>query len=243
MDFTYEAIAKTIDHSLLNPTLTWTDLERGCHLARDYQVASVCIMPFAVKHCAEILKGSGVKTGTTIGFPHGGHTTETKLAEAMAAIDDGGEELDMVINISKALSGDWAYVRHDIHHLTHAIHARGAKLKVIFENCYLNDHQKIALCEICGEIGVDWVKTSTGYGSGGATDEDLILMRKHSPAKVQVKAAGGVRTLDRLLEVRALGATRCGATQTVAILEEAKHRLGMAAAPESPAKERSTGLY
>lgn len=243
MDFTYEAIAKTIDHSLLNPTLTWTDLERGCHLARDYQVASVCIMPFAVKHCAEILKGSGVKTGTTIGFPHGGHTTETKLAEAMAAIDDGGEELDMVINISKALSGDWAYVRHDIHHLTHAIHARGAKLKVIFENCYLNDHQKIALCEICGEIGVDWVKTSTGYGSGGATDEDLILMRKHSPAKVQVKAAGGVRTLDRLLEVRALGATRCGATQTVAILEEAKRRLGMAAAPESPAKERSTGLY
>ncbi|MCC6263809.1 MAG: deoxyribose-phosphate aldolase [Bryobacterales bacterium] len=243
MDFTYETIAKTIDHSLLNPTLTWADLERGCHIAREYQVASVCIMPFALKHCAEMLKGSGVKPGTTIGFPHGGHTTDTKLAEAMAALDDGGEELDMVINISKALSGDWAYVRHDIHHLTHAIHARGAKLKVIFENCYLNDRQKIALCEICGEIGVDWVKTSTGYASGGATDEDLILMRKHSPAKVQVKAAGGVRTLDRLLEARALGATRCGATQTVAILEEAKRRLGMAAAPEARAKDGSTGHY
>lgn len=243
MSFTYEDIAKTIDHSLLNPTLTWGDLERGCHVARDYQVASVCIMPYAVKHCAEILAGSGVKAGSTVGFPHGGHTTDTKLAEAMAAIDDGGEELDLMINVSKALSGDWAYVRHDIHHLSHAIHARGAKLKVIFENCYLKDHQKVTLCEICGEIGVDWVKTSTGYGSGGATDDDLILMRKHSPAKVQVKAAGGIRTLDRVLDVRALGVTRCGATQTVAILEEAKHRLGMTAEPGARAKDGSTGHY
>ncbi|MDZ7639494.1 MAG: deoxyribose-phosphate aldolase [Bryobacterales bacterium] len=242
MDFTYEDVAKMIDHSLLNPSLTWADLERGCHVARDYQVASVCIMPFALKHCAEILAGSGVKASTTIGFPHGGHKTEIKLAEAMAAIDDGGEELDMVINISKALSGDWQYVRHDIHHLTHAIHQRGAKLKVIFENCYLSDEQKVTLCEICGESGVDWVKTSTGYGSGGATDADLILMRKHSPAKVQVKAAGGVRTLDRLLEVRALGVTRCGATQTVAMLEDAKQRLGMATGVGAQA-EGAPGLY
>jgi deoxyribose-phosphate aldolase len=242
MSFTYEDVAKMIDHSLLNPTLTWADLERGCHIARDYQVASVCIMPFALKHCAEILAGSGVKASTTIGFPHGGHKTEIKLAEAMAAIDDGGEELDMVINISKALSGDWEYVRHDIHALSHAIHERGAKLKVIFENCYLSDDQKVRLCEICGEIGVDWVKTSTGYGSGGATDADLILMRKHSPANVQVKAAGGVRTLDRLLEVRALGVTRCGATQTVAMLEDAKQRLGMAMGIGAQA-EGAPGLY
>ncbi len=242
MDFTYEDVAKMIDHSLLNPTLTWADLERGCHIAREYRVASVCIMPFALKHCAEILAGSGVKAGTTIGFPHGGHTTETKLAEAMAAIDDGGEELDMVINISKALSGDWPYVRHDIHHVTHAIHARGAKVKVIFENCYLSDKQKVELCKICGEVGVDWVKTSTGYGSGGATDADLILMRKYSPARVQVKAAGGVRTLDRLLEVRALGVTRCGATQTVAILEEAKKRLGITTGIDAHA-EGAPGHY
>lgn len=242
MDFTYEDVAKMIDHSLLNPTLTWADLERGCHIAREYRVASVCIMPFALKHCAEILAGSGVKAGTTIGFPHGGHTTETKLAEAMAAIDDGGEELDMVINISKALSGDWPYVRHDIHHVTHAIHARGAKVKVIFENCYLSDKQKVELCKICGEVGVDWVKTSTGYGSGGATDADLILMRKYSPARVQVKAAGGVRTLDRLLEVRALGVTRCGATQTVAILEEAKKRLGITTGMDAHA-EGAPGHY
>lgn len=242
MDFTYEDVAKMIDHSLLNPTLTWADLERGCHIAREYRVASVCIMPFALKHCAEILAGSGVKAGTTIGFPHGGHKTETKLAEAMAAIDDGGEELEMVINISKALSGDWPYVRHDIHHVTHAIQARGAKVKVIFENCYLSDKQKVELCKICGEIGVDWVKTSTGYASGGATDADLILMRKYSPAKVQVKAAGGVRTLDRLLEVRALGVTRCGATQTVAILEDAKKRLEIATGAGAHAEE-APGLY
>ena len=242
MEFTYEDVSKMIDHSLLNPTLTWVDLERGCQIARDYNVASVCIMPFALKHCAEILAGSTVHPSTTIGFPHGCHKTEIKLAEAMAAIDDGGIELDMVVNISKVLSGDWEYVRHDIHHLAHHIHDRGAKLKVIFENCYLTDTMKVRLCEICGEIGVDWVKTSTGYGSGGATDEDLILMRKHSPANVQVKAAGGVRTLDRLLEVRALGVTRCGATQTVAMLEEAKRRLGMPTGVGAQA-EGAPGLY
>lgn len=243
VDFTYDGIAKMIDHSLLNPTLTWADLEKGCHIAREYQVATVCIMPYALKHCAEILAGSGVKPSTTIGFPHGGHTTGIKLAEALAAIDDGAEELDMVINISKALSGDWAYVRHDIHHVLHAVHARGAKLKVIFENCYLKEHHKVALCEICGELGVDWVKTSTGYGSDGATNADLILMRQHSPARVQVKAAGGIRTLDRVLEVRELGVTRCGATQTVAILEDAKHRLGMAASEGEHPKPSAPGHY
>ncbi|MCU0229411.1 MAG: deoxyribose-phosphate aldolase [Bryobacterales bacterium] len=228
MEFTYEDVAKMIDHSLLNPTLTWANLEKGCLIAREYNVASVCIMPFALKHCAEILQGSTVQPSTTIGFPHGGHQTDIKLAEAMLAIDDGATELDMVVNISKVLSGDWEYVRHDIHHVVHHSQQRGAKVKVIFENCYLTEEQKIRLCEICGEIGVNWVKTSTGYGTGGATDADLILMRKHSPAKVQVKAAGGVRTLDRLLEVRAMGVTRCGATQTVAMLEDAKLRLGMA---------------
>jgi deoxyribose-phosphate aldolase len=228
MEFRYHDVAGMIDHSLLNPTLSWTDLEKGCHIARDYQVASVCIFPFALKHCAEILAGSTVKPTTTVGFPHGVNKTEIKLAEAISAIEDGAMELDMVVNISKVLSGDWEYVRHDIHHVTHNAQQRGAKVKVIFENCYLSDDQKIRLCELCGEIQVDWVKTSTGYGSGGATDADLILMRKHSPAGVQVKAAGGVRTLDRLLEVRALGVTRCGATQTVAMLEEARKRLQMA---------------
>ncbi|MFN3683588.1 MAG: deoxyribose-phosphate aldolase [Fimbriimonadaceae bacterium] len=227
MEWTYADVAKMIDHSLLNPTLTVQQLEDGCRLARDYDVASVCIMPFYLARCAEILAGSTVQPSTTVGFPHGGHTTEVKLAEVRRALQDGGTELDMVVNISRVLSGDWGYVADEVRALTEATHAGGAKIKVIFENCYLDRDQKIRLCEICGEAGVDWVKTSTGYGTGGATDEDLRLMREHSPASVQVKAAGGVRDLDRLLQVRALGVTRCGATRTKEILDEAKRRLGL----------------
>jgi deoxyribose-phosphate aldolase len=225
VNYTYFDLAKMIDHSLLNPTISVPDLEQGIQIALEYDVASVCIMPYYLKRCAALLKGSAVRVSTTIGFPHGGHTTGVKVAEAEQALTDGGEELDMVVNISQVLSGNWDYVTQDIRAVTEITHAAGQKVKVIFENCYLNDDQKIALCRICGEIGVDWVKTSTGYGSGGATDADLKLMRANSPARVQVKAAGGVRTLDRLLEVRALGVTRAGATRTVEILNEAKQRL------------------
>ncbi len=225
MDYTYTDIAKMIDHSLLNPTLTAAELEQGILVARTYDVASVCIMPYYLRRCAELLAGSAVVPSTTIGFPHGGHTTAVKVAEAQQALADGGIELDMVVNISAVLSGRWDYVRADIAAVTDVTHGAGGKVKVIFENCYLNDEQKIRLCEICGELRVDWVKTSTGYGSGGATDADLRLMRGRTPAYVQVKAAGGVRTLDRALEVRALGVTRFGATQTVTILEECKRRL------------------
>jgi deoxyribose-phosphate aldolase len=227
MDFTYEQIAKMIDHSLLNPTLTMTDLEHGCHIARDYNVASACVVPYFLKRCAELLAGSTVKASTTIGFPHGGHTTAIKVAEAQRALADGGQELDMVVNISKVLSGDWDYVRTEIAAVVDVAHQCNQKVKVIFENVYLSDAQKIRLCEMCGELNADWVKTSTGYATGGATDNDLRLMRAHSPAHVQVKAAGGVRALDRLLEVRALGVSRVGATRTVEILEECKRRLGM----------------
>ena len=227
LDYTYSDIAKMIDHSLLSPTLAWNDLEQGISLALAYDVASVCILPYALKHCAERLRGSGVRASTTIGFPHGGHTTAIKVAEAQQALADGGEELDMVTNISKVLSGDWPYVQNDIGAVTRVTHAAGQKVKVIFENAYLNDEQKIRLCEICGELGVDWVKTSTGYAPSGATDADLILMRKHSPANVQVKAAGGVRDLDALLRVRALGVTRCGASRTAAILDDLRRRLGL----------------
>ncbi len=226
MDYTYSDIAKMIDHSLLNPTLTVDQLEAGCRLALDYDVASVCIMPYYLRRCAEMLKGSTVKASTTIGFPHGGHTTAVKAAEAKQALDDGCEELDMVVNISKVLSGDWDYVRDDIKTVVDLAHAQQQKVKVIFENCYLQDEQKIQLCNICGQIGADWVKTSTGYGTGGATMEDLKLMRENSPDQVQVKAAGGVRDLDKLLEVRALGVTRVGASRTADILDECKKRLG-----------------
>ncbi|MBN1583496.1 MAG: deoxyribose-phosphate aldolase [Anaerolineae bacterium] len=227
MDYTYEQIAKMIDHSLLNPTLTVTDLVAGCELALDYDVASVCIMPYYLQRCAELLSGSTVKASTTIGFPHGGHTTAIKVAEAKQALADGGQELDMVVNISQVLSEDWRYVRDDIQAVADVVHAAEQKLKVIFENSYLQDAHKIMLCEICGAIGVDWVKTATGYGAGGATDADLKLMRKHTPPHIQVKAAGGVRSLDRLLEVRALGVTRVGASRTTTILDECKRRLGL----------------
>lgn len=226
MDYTYDDIAKMIDHSLLNPTMTWDDLEAGCRTGVEYNVATVCIMPYALPRCAEILAGSTVKASTTIGFPHGGHTTAVKVAEARQALADGGQELDMVVNISKVLSGDWDYVREDLAAVIDVTHEAGQKVKVIFENCYLADEHKIRLCEICGELGADWVKTSTGYGTGGATHDDLKLMRKHAPPEVQVKAAGGVRTLDALLEVRALGVTRVGASRTVSMLDECKSRLG-----------------
>jgi deoxyribose-phosphate aldolase len=228
-DYTYLDIAKTIDHSLLNPALTVAELEEGCQLARQYDVASVCILPYYAARCAELLKGSTVRPSTTIGFPHGGHTTAVKLAEIRQALKDGAVELDMVINISKARSGDWDYVGKEIAALTQAVHAEKAKIKVIFENAYHDDAAKIRLCEICGEIGVDWVKTSTGYAPSGATLADLRLMRKHSPPSVQVKAAGGIRTLDALLEVRAVGVTRVGATRTAEMLEECRQRLGLPA--------------
>lgn len=229
MSFTYEQISKMIDHSLLNPTLTESDLIAGCRLAAAYDVASVCIMPYFLSRCTDLLHGTTVKPSTTIGFPHGGHTTAVKLAEARQALTDGCQELDMVVNISQVLSGQWDYVREDIRSVIDVAHANGQKVKVIFENCYLKDEHKIRLCEICGELKVDWVKTSTGYGTGGATHDDLKLMRRHSPESVQVKAAGGVRDLDGLLAVRELGVTRCGASRTSDILDECRRRLGLAA--------------
>jgi len=225
MDYTYNDIAKMIDHSLLNPTLTVPELEAGCELALKYDVASVCIMPYYLRRCVEILQGSMVQASTTIGFPHGGHLIVTKATEAQFALDEGCQELDMVVNISQVLSGNWDYIRVEIGTVVEITHKAGQKVKVIFENCYLNDAQKIKLCEICGEFGADWVKTSTGYGTGGATIEDLKLMRAHSPDNVQVKAAGGVRDLDKLLEVRRIGVTRVGATRTAEMLDECKRRL------------------
>lgn len=227
-EITYLDIAKMIDHSLLNPVLTVAELEAGCALAKAYDTASVCILPYYAARCSDLLEGTTVQTSTTIGFPHGGHHTSVKLFEATQALKDGATELDAVINISKAKSGDWDYVGNEIRQLTELVHENSAKIKIIFENFYLNDEEKIRLCEICGQIGVDWVKTSTGYAGGGATMEDLTLMRKHSPASVQVKAAGGVRDLDTLLKVRALGVTRVGSTRTATQLDDLRTRLNLA---------------
>jgi deoxyribose-phosphate aldolase len=205
--------------------LTDAELEQGCFLAREYDVASVCIKPYAVKQAAQRLTGSTVAVGTTIGFPHGGHATAIKVAEAEQAMNDGALELDMVVNIGKVLGKDWVYVAKDIEAVVEIAHMGKALVKVIFENCFLEDEHKERLCRICAEEGADFVKTSTGYGSGGATDDDLRLMRRCSPPHVKVKAAGGVRTFDRLLAVRALGVSRVGATATKTILDECKARL------------------
>jgi len=221
----YRDLAKMIDHSLLKPALDAAELETGCRLAVACDVASVRILPYFLPRAAELLRGSDVLPTTTIGFPHGGQTTRLKLFETEEALDAGARELDMVVNVSKVKSGAFDDVRSEIDAITAATHARGQKLKVIFENCYLDDAEKIRLCEICGEIGVDWVKTSTGFGSSGATLSDLVLMRRHSPPAVAVKAAGGIADLDMLLRVREAGATRSGSSATASILAEARRRL------------------
>lgn len=242
MKYTYTELAKMIDHSLLHPTLTDRELEDGCRLAAKYGVASVCIKPYAVRRAAELLRDTDIIVGCVVGFPHGNSATEVKCFETEVACRDGATEIDMVVNLGKALSGDWQYVERDIRAVYDAAHGHGAKVKVIFENDYLTqggagltgDDFKRRLCQICERAGADWVKTSTGYGfvkqpNGGynyqgATEHDLALMRASCSPKVQVKAAGGVRDLDGLIKVRDLGATRCGATATAAMLDEYRRR-------------------
>jgi len=222
-------IAKMIDHSLLHPTMDDQTHREGIELAKKYHVASVCIKPYAVKMAADMLQGSDVMVCTVIGFPHGNSRVDVKVFEAERAIDDGAEEIDMVVNIGKVLSEDWDYVTNEIGSIVAVTKKHGAVLKVIFENDFLtNDLHKIKLCEICSELKVEFVKTSTGYGFNkqsdgsysykGATEDDLILMRRYSDKSVEVKAAGGVRTLEDTLKVRNLGVTRIGATATEAII-------------------------
>ncbi|MBX2816991.1 MAG: deoxyribose-phosphate aldolase [Saprospiraceae bacterium] len=234
---TVRDLAKMIDHSLLHPTLTDRDMELGCNLAATYQVASVCIKPYAVSSAVEWLKDTEVMVGTVIGFPHGNSATEIKVAETEKACRDGAVEIDMVINIGHALGGKWDAIHAEIEAVLAVCRTHRAALKVIFENDFIEkDESKIRLCEICSVLKVDFVKTSTGYGMvkgedgrygyQGATEQDLILMRRHSHPDVQVKAAGGVRTLDDLLHVRSLGVTRVGATATASMLDAAAERFG-----------------
>ncbi|WP_428665894.1 deoxyribose-phosphate aldolase [Runella sp.] len=238
--YTLREIAKMIDHSLLQPNLTDADLLAGCELARLYDTASVCIKPYAVGMAKTVLQGSGVEVCTVVGFPHGSSTIPIKVAETRQACKDGATEIDMVVNIGKVLSEDWRYIKKEIYAILKECRKHGAILKVIFENDLLpKDRYKIKLCKICSILGVEFVKTSTGYGYTkqpdgsynykGATAADLALMRKYCAPQVQVKAAGGIRTLDELLKAKELGVTRIGATATVAILEEVKKRLGIEA--------------
>ena len=230
------SLAKMIDHSLLHPTMTDREIEDGLRISLRYNVATACIKPYSIPHARKVLSGSDVKICAVIGFPHGNSTTKMKVMEAREAVVEGAHEIDMVVNIGKVLTDDWNYVSEEIAAINTAVTREGAILKVIFENDYLGETEILKLCWICTEIGVAFVKTSTGYGfvkdsagSGmysykGATFPHLKLMREHCGENVQIKAAGGVRTLEDLIRVKALGVTRVGATATVSMLEEAKKR-------------------
>lgn len=217
-------IADMIDHSLLNPAFTVEEIRRGCEIAKEYQCVTVCVRPCDVELAAEILKGSKVRVTTVIGFPHGSNLTDVKVYEAKRAIEQGCVEIDVVLNIGRLLSGEYDYVEKDLKAVVDVAHEKNVLVKVILENAYLNDEQKIAACEICARVGADFTKTSTGYAPGGATIHDLKLMRAHTPDSMQVKAAGGVRKLDDALLVKAVGGTRFGCTRTATMLDEARAR-------------------
>ncbi|KAH9215889.1 hypothetical protein DL95DRAFT_363985 [Leptodontidium sp. 2 PMI_412] len=228
-------LAQMIDHSLLHPTMTDDEVLAGLQICKKYNVKTACIKPYHIPFARKALEDTpSILLCPVIGFPHGNSTLEVKTFEARRAVEEGGKEIDMVVNIGRVKSGKWEFVRHEIETVNRTVVEHGAVLKVIFENDYLTDEEIIKLCEICSSIPVAFIKTSTGYGftklpSGdynyaGATTRHLELMRKHTSENIQIKAAGGVRTLDDLLRVRALGVTRVGATATEAILEEAKRR-------------------
>ncbi len=256
MKYSYDELAGMIDHALLHPTMTDKEIEEGCRLAEKYRVATVCVKPYAVQTAARLLKGSGVKVGCVIGFPHGSNTTECKRNETMLACRDGAVEVDMVNNIGRAMSGDWDYVEQDIRAVCDEAHRNGARAKVILETDYLHqggagltgDALKQKLCEISERAGADWVKTSTGFGFTkqkdgnynykGATEHDIALMRNACSPRVQVKASGGVRDLDGMIRMRELGATRIGTSGTAGLMDEYRRRESGAPAknsrPESP---------
>ena len=232
---TYAEIAGMIDHALLHPTLTDAEVRAGCELARSYTVASACVRPCDIALAVECLTGSAVAVGTVIGFPHGASATEIKRLETAQACREGATEIDVVINLGKALGNDWAYVEKELRAVTEETHRHGALLKVIFETDFLTDDAaKIRLCQICDSVGADFVKTSTGFGfvrqpdgrflSTGATPHDIALMRAQTSSRVRIKASGGIRSLDELLAMRALGASRCGTSSTARILDEFRRR-------------------
>ena len=217
-------IAKTIDHSLLKPEMTRDEVRQGCKIAKKYDVASVCCKPSDVAFCAEILKGTEVEVGTVVGFPHGSSATETKVFETKQAIADGATEIDMVLNIGALKSGLNDFVKSDIAAVVQA--AAGKMVKVILENAYLTDEEKVTACKLCEAAGAHYVKTSTGYAPSGATIADVKLMRASVSPHVKVKSAGGVRTLDALIEMLDAGVERSGATTTSVMLDEYSQRFG-----------------
>jgi deoxyribose-phosphate aldolase len=222
--YSKKLIAKTIDHSLLKPEMTRDEVRQGCEIARKYDVASVCCKPSDVAFCAEILKGSDVEVGTVVGFPHGSSATSTKVFETKQALADGATEIDMVLNIGLLKSGLHEEVKSDIAAVVAA--AGGKTVKVILENAYLSDEEKVTACKLCEAAGAHYVKTSSGYAPTGATIADVKLMRASVSPRIKVKSAGGVRTLDALIEMLDAGVERSGATTTSTMLDEYTQRFG-----------------
>ena len=243
MALTPKDIAGMLDHSTLQPYLTEDDIRHGCEVALKYGTASVCARPCDVPILAEMLKGSDVKVCTVIGFPHGAHETAIKAAEAQLALQEGCQELDMVLNIGKLKHGDAEYVESEIRQIARLAHGAGAILKVILETCYLTEEEKILACEISERAGADFVKTSTGYGSAGCTIEDLKLMRAHVSDKVRIKGSGGIRDLDTVLSARAVGASRCGVSATEKIMAEAEKRYAEGTLKEADGLKEMAGGY
>ncbi len=246
MSISLRDIAKMLDHSTLQPFLTEDDIRKGCDIALQYDTATVCARPGDMPLVVKLLDRSDVKPCTVIGFPHGAHHTAVKVFEAERALDDGCQELDMVLNVGRLLHGDSAYVRDEIAQLAQTVHARNALLKVILETCYLTDDQKWQACRLAEAAGADFVKTSTGYGSAGATVQDVKLMREAVSEKVRVKASGGIRTLDMVLACRLAGAARCGVSATQKIMSEAIDRLEkgtLSESPLNPAENKAGGAY
>ncbi len=245
MLITPKDIAKMLDHSTLQPFLTQEEVRKGCEIALKYDTASVCARPGDMPLVRELLSGSDVKVCTVIGFPHGNHKPEIKLREAEIALADGCVELDMVLNIGRLIAGDDAYVEAEIKSICELAHSHGAKVKVILETCFLTDEQKKRACALCARAKADWVKTSTGYGTGGCTLHDLRLMRAAVPESVQVKGSGGIRDLDTVLAARAIGASRCGVSATEKIMEEAEKRYaaGTLKEPDAASLKEMEGGY
>ena len=237
MAITLREIAKMLDHSMLQPFLTEDDIRKGCDIALKYDTATVCARPGDMPLVVKLLEGSQVLPCTVIGFPHGAHHTAVKIFEAEKALDDGCRELDMVLNIGRMLAGDEGYVRDEIARLAQTAHARGALLKVILETCYLSEAQKKAACRLSEAAGADFVKTSTGYGTAGATVADVKLMRESVSDRVRVKASGGIRTLDMVLACRQAGASRCGVSATEKIMEEARAKMAQGTLTEEPSAD------
>ena len=245
MTISVNELARTIDHALLTPTATTQDITKACLMGVDKRIASVCVRPSDVVLAASLLAGSETRTGTVLGFPHGTTSTAGKAAEARQAIEDGAAELDMVLNIGRLLSGDLVYVEKDVATISQLAHQHGLLLKVIFETCFLSREQKIAACEISSRAGADFVKTSTGFASGGATLADICLMRDHTPPGMGIKASGGIRDLDTMLAMMACGATRIGTSSTEILLAEAQIRSDSGSLERltyEEASNRSTGL-